>query len=78
MPTLLVSTVLQLEEARNRWEPLYERFRKHHPPFFKGSADPAKVEQWMSMINSILDFMTVEGNDRVACATYRLKEDVGI
>ena len=30
------------------------------------------------MITSILDFMRVEGNDRVACATYMLREDARI
>ena len=32
----------------------------------------------MNMIFSILDFMRVEGNERVACANYMLREDVRI
>ena len=30
------------------------------------------------MITAILDFMRVEGHDRVACATYMLREDARI
>ena len=54
----------------NRLEPLYERFRKQQPPVFEGNA-----EQWLSMITTILDFMRVSGNERVACATYMFRED---
>ena len=56
--------------VENRWEPLYERFRKQHPPTFEGGPDPLRAEQWMNMISSILDFMRVQGNERVACASY--------
>lgn len=31
-----------LREAHR--EPLYEHFRKHHPPTFDGSTDPLKAE----------------------------------
>ena len=51
-------------------EPLYERFRKQHPPTFDGSTDLLKAEQWLDMLSSILNFMGVEGNDRVACAVH--------
>ena len=61
----------------NKWEPLYERFRKQHPPTFESGPDPW-AEQWMNMISSILDFMRVEGNERVACASYMLREDAHI
>ena len=59
----------------NRWEPLYERFRKQHPPTFEGGPDPLRAEQWMNMISSILDFMRVVGNERVAYASYMFRED---
>ena len=58
----------QLPKVGNKWEPLYERFRKQQPPIFEGSAD-------MSMVTTILDFMRVVGNERVACATYMLRDD---
>ena len=74
----VVAPVIQPVEIGNRWEPLYERFQKQHPPNFEGGPDPLKVEQWMTMITTILDFMRVEGHDRVACATYILREDARI
>ena len=65
-------------EVGNRWEPLYERFRKQQPLIFEGGPDPLKAEQWLTMITTILDFMRIEGHDRVACATYMLREDARI
>ena len=62
----------------NRWEPLYERFRKRHLPTIECGPDPLRVEQWMNMIFSILDFMRVEGNERVACASYMFRDDARI
>ena len=59
-------------------EPLFERFRKQHPPTFEGGTDPLMAEQWMDLISSTLDFMGVEGNDRVACASYMLRSDARI
>ena len=70
--------VVQIGEVVNRWEPLYERFRKQQPPIFEGGPDPLKAEQWLTMITTILDFMRIEGHDRVACATYMLREDARI
>ena len=63
--------------AVNR-EPLFERFRKQHPPTFEGSTDPLVAEQWMDLVTSILDCMGVEGNDRVSCASYMLRGDARI
>lgn len=59
-------------------EPLYERFRKQHPPTFDGSTDPLKAEQWLDMLSSILMFMGIEGNDRVACAVHTFRDDARI
>ena len=59
-------------------EPLFERFRKQHPPTFEGSTDPLVAEQWMDLITSTLDFMGVIGNDRVSCASYMLRDDARI
>ena len=77
MPPAVVP-VVQPVEVGNKWEPLYERFRKQQPPIFEGGPDPLNDEQWMTMITTILDFMRVEGHDRVACATYMLREDARI
>ena len=62
----------------NRMEPLYERFRKQQPPTFEGGSDPLLAEQWMNLISLILDFMRVEGHDRVSCASYMLRADARI
>ena len=59
-------------------KPLSERFQKQHPPTIEGSTDPLVVEQWMNDITSMFDFMKIEGTDRVACATYMLREDARI
>ncbi|XP_060973949.1 uncharacterized protein LOC133039137 [Cannabis sativa] len=56
-------------------EPLYERFRKQAPPVFLGDPDVLKAEQWLTVIEKILNFMGVAGNDRVACATFQFQED---
>ncbi|XP_062103937.1 uncharacterized protein LOC133815066 [Humulus lupulus] len=67
-----------IPEIFNHLEPLYESIRKQHPLVFEGSADPWKEEQWMSMMGSILDFMQVEGDDRVTCATHMVRDDARI
>ncbi|KAM6597853.1 hypothetical protein CsatA_008377 [Cannabis sativa] len=56
-------------------EPLYERFRKQAPPVFLGGPDVLKAEQWLTVVERILNFMGVAGNDRVACATFQFQED---
>ena len=43
LPPAVVPAV-QLGEVVNRWEPLYERFRKQQPPVFEGGSDPLKAE----------------------------------
>lgn len=43
-------------------EPLYERFRKKHPPIFEGSNDPLEALDWKSSLEDIFEFMQV--NDR--------------
>ena len=77
-PSVSVPVIGQQSGVENRLEPLYERFRKQQPPVFEGSADPTKAEQWMSMLTTMLDFMRVVGNERVACAAYMFREDARI
>ncbi|KAM6565508.1 hypothetical protein CsatA_024636 [Cannabis sativa] len=60
-------------EARH--ELLAERFRKQHPPEFEGGIDPVVAEEWISRIESILQMLRVDGNDRVKCASYMLRKD---
>ena len=51
------------------------RFHEYYPLVFEGGLDPFRAEQWMAMISSILDSMGLVGHDRVACATYVLRDD---
>ena len=59
--------------VENRLEPLYERFREQHPIIFKGESDPLEAEEWMELITSTQDFIRIEGNDRVTCASHMLR-----
>ena len=61
--------------VENRWEFLCGRFQEYYPPVFDGGLDPFRAEQWMGMISSILDSMGLVGHDRVACATFVLRDD---
>ncbi|KAL5553282.1 hypothetical protein UlMin_040683 [Ulmus minor] len=56
-------------------EPLYERFRRMKPDEFEGSSDPLVAEEWLSSIQTILDFMHLNEREKVLCATYVLKKD---
>ncbi|KAL5554728.1 hypothetical protein UlMin_042129 [Ulmus minor] len=56
-------------------EPLYERFRKQHPPIFEGSSDPLVAEEWLRSIEDIFNFMRLNDHERVLCAIYMLRKD---
>ncbi|KAL5549265.1 hypothetical protein UlMin_004496 [Ulmus minor] len=56
-------------------EPLYERFRKQHPPVFEGSSDPLVAEEWLRSIEDIFNFMRLNDHERVLCAIYMLRKD---
>ncbi|KAL5554138.1 hypothetical protein UlMin_041539 [Ulmus minor] len=56
-------------------EPLYERFRKQHPPVFEGSFDPLITEEWLRSIEDIFNFMRLNDHERVLCAIYMLWKD---
>ena len=45
---------------------------------FEGSIDPLVAEEWLELITSTLNFMGVEGNDRVACASHMLRGNARI
>ncbi|KAM6589993.1 hypothetical protein CsatA_012598 [Cannabis sativa] len=70
------AVVYPATEARH--ELLAERFRKQHPPEFEGGIDPVVAEEWISRIESILQMLRVDGNDRVKCASYMLRKDARI
>ncbi|KAL5553902.1 hypothetical protein UlMin_041303 [Ulmus minor] len=56
-------------------EPLYARFGKMKPTEFAGSTDPLEAEEWLSSIETILDFMRLTDQERVSCASFMLKKD---
>ncbi|KAL5555170.1 hypothetical protein UlMin_037406 [Ulmus minor] len=64
-----------LEHPVIQQEPLYERFRRMKPDEFEGSSDPLVAEEWLSSIQTILDFMHLNEREKVLCATYVLKKD---
>ena len=55
-----------------------ERFIKKNPPVFKGTVDPAMVEEWISMIEKIFKFFQIEDEDKVKCTVYMLRKDARI
>ena len=52
MPPALVPMVQPIDIG-NKWELLYERFRKQQPLIFEGGPDPLKAEQWITMITTV-------------------------
>ncbi|XP_060974744.1 uncharacterized protein LOC133039805 [Cannabis sativa] len=61
-----------------RWEPIYERFRKQHPPNFEGGSNPMEAEEWLRTMEGIVEYMWLSNGDSVACAASLLKEDARI
>ncbi|KAL5580554.1 hypothetical protein UlMin_012996 [Ulmus minor] len=56
-------------------EPLYARFGKMKPTEFAGSTDPLEAEEWLSSIETILEFMRLTDQERVSCASFMFKKD---
>ncbi|KAL5554266.1 hypothetical protein UlMin_041667 [Ulmus minor] len=67
----------QGHEEKYESEPEIEqpRFRRMKPDEFEGSSDPLVAEEWISSIQTILDFMHLNEREKVLCATYVLKKD---
>ncbi|XP_060960989.1 uncharacterized protein LOC133031495 [Cannabis sativa] len=61
-----------------RWEPIYERLRKQHPPNFEGGSDPMEAEEWLRTVEGIVEYMWLGNGDSVACAASLLKKDARI
>ncbi|XP_060974552.1 uncharacterized protein LOC133039661 [Cannabis sativa] len=59
-------------EPIQRFEPVYERFRKQQPPIFNGSSDSLEAEEWLRSVESILEYMDLNDRERVSvfCPTY--------
>ena len=45
------------------------------PTEFAGSIDPLEAEEWISSMETILDFMQLNDQERVACASFMPKKD---
>ncbi|KAL5557431.1 hypothetical protein UlMin_039667 [Ulmus minor] len=45
------------------------------PTEFAGSTDPLEAEEWLSSIETILEFMRLTDQERVSCASFMFKKD---
>ncbi|KAL5564893.1 hypothetical protein UlMin_028057 [Ulmus minor] len=45
------------------------------PVEFLGSSDPLEAEEWLSSIETILEFMELSDREKVMCASYMLRKD---
>ncbi|KAL5537508.1 hypothetical protein UlMin_045605 [Ulmus minor] len=45
------------------------------PAEFVGSSDPLEAEEWLSLIETILEFMELSDREKVMCASYMLRKD---
>ncbi|KAL5577023.1 hypothetical protein UlMin_018722 [Ulmus minor] len=45
------------------------------PTEFVGSSDPLEAEEWLSSIETILEFMELSDREKVMCASYMLRKD---
>ncbi|KAL5548161.1 hypothetical protein UlMin_003392 [Ulmus minor] len=67
----------EMEQPRGvfRPEPLYKRFSHMKPAEFEGSTNPLDAEEWLSSIQTIMEFMELNDRERVLCVSYMLKKD---
>lgn len=63
------------EIERINLEPLYERLRKQNPPTFEGSTNPLEAEEWLRSMEAILDFMRLNDQEKISCATFMFKKN---
>ena len=58
-----------------RREYLCERLCKMKPPLFEGSINPLDAEEWLSTMETILDFMELRDDEKIICAAYVLRKE---
>ena len=58
-----------------RREYLCERLGKMKPPSFEGSTNPLDAEEWLSSMETILDFIELNDRERIICAAFMLKRE---
>ena len=54
---------------------LCERLCKMKPPLFEGSTNPLDAEEWLSTMETILDFMELKDDEKIICAAYVLRKE---
>lgn len=59
-------------------KPASKRFMKRNPLVFEGTIDPFVVEEWISMMEKIFEFVQIEETKKVSCAVYILRNDAWI
>ena len=57
-----------------RREYLCERLCKMKLPLFEGSINPLDAEEWLSTMETILDFMELKDDEKIICAAYVLRK----
>ena len=57
-----------------RREQLCERLCKMKPLLFEGSINPLDAEEWLSTMETILDFMELNDDEKIICAAYVLRK----
>ena len=45
------------------------------PPSFEGSTNPLDAKEWLSTMETILDFMKVNDDEKIICAAYVLRKE---
>ena len=45
------------------------------PKEFEGSTNPLDAEEWLSFIQIIMEFMELNDQERIICASYMLKRE---
>ena len=58
-----------------RREYLCERLCKMKPLSFEGSTNPLDTEEWISTMETILDFMELNDDEKIICAAYVLRKE---
>ncbi|KAL5575284.1 hypothetical protein UlMin_016983 [Ulmus minor] len=58
-----------------RREYLCERLCKMKPPLFEGTTNPLEAEDWLSTMETILDFMELRDEEKITCAVFVLRKE---
>jgi hypothetical protein len=56
-------------------EELYDRFRRMKAPEFEGSTNPIDADNWLIDLQVALNFLRLNDQEKVLCASYMLRKD---